>query len=659
MDAARYDSRQQTIDPGLSVLDMLLRLRKIEASPEDLRGIVGENEIGVAEMLRCGGKLGLKARVVKTRWRRLAKCPLPGIACLRDGGFLLLGKASKDKVIVLAPDSTRPSLMTRAEFEGLWNRRLVLMTEPGALRRLARKLGRFVKPQAVKQAARLTTNRASAEIIDFADRVRKFRGAVDLQERLRRIRLAVGFEKLAEDRRRADEIAFLPAALEIVETPPSPVGRAVAFSIMAAFAVALAWASFGAVDIVAVASGKIVPSGRTKMVQPFETGVVRAINVRDGQRVKAGDVLIELDPTMSGAELRHSKNDLIAAQLETARLRAALNAQDPLAAFEPPRGAPADQIEMHRRFLVSQTTEQNAKIAAIDRQVAQKEAERATIKASIEKLEATIAPLQQRVEIREQLFRKELGSKLVYLTELQDLVAQRQEVLVQQSRYNEAEAAIASLVETRSKSIAEYERGLLDDLAKADQKAAGLAQDVVKAEQRTSLQRLTAPVDGMVQQLAVHTVGGVVTPAQALLVIVPAESELEIEAMVSNRDIGFLEVGQDAAIKVDTFNFTRYGLLHGKILSVSQDAITRDKPQDKTADKLQGADAGTSEPKGQELVYAARVSLDRTRMELENKQVNLSPGMAVTVEIKTGSRSILSYLLSPLARYKQDSLRER
>ncbi len=207
--------------------------------------------------------------------------------------------------------------------------------------------------------------------------------------------------------------------------------------------------------------------------------------------------------------------------------------------------------------------------------------------------------------------------------------------------------------------MAEYERGLFDELAKAEQKAAGLVQDIIKAEQRTSLQKLTAPVDGVVQQLGIHTIGGVVTPAQALMVIVPAETHLEIEAMVSNRDIGFVEVGQDAAIKIDTFNFTRYGLLHGKVLTVSHDAITRDKPQEKIVDKPQGAEASSSEPKGQELVYAARVSLDRTQMPIENKIVNLSPGMAVTVEIKTGSRSIISYLLSPLIRYKHESLRER
>jgi hemolysin D len=315
---------------------------------------------------------------------------------------------------------------------------------------------------------------------------------------------------------------------------------------------------------------------------------------------------------------------------------------------------------MQQQYLTNQTDEHRSKIAALERQKAQREAERATIAATIEKLQATIAVAEQRVDVRKQLWDQKLGSKLVYLTDLQDLVSQQQELIVQQSRLREAEAALAAIQETRAQTLSEYRRGLSSDLAAAETKAGALQHDLVKAQERVRLQTLAAPLDGVVQQLAVHTVGGVVTPAQALIVVVPSESRLEIEAMLSNRDIGFVRPGQDAEIKVDTFNFTRYGLLHGKVLSVSQDAITRDRSAlEKTNDKMPGAENATSEPKGQELLYAARVSLDRTQMEVEDKMVNLSPGMAVTVEIKTGERTVMSYLLSPLMRYKQETLRER
>ena len=468
-------------------------------------------------------------------------------------------------------------------------------------------------------------------------------------------------------RRREPELAFLPAALEVVETPPSPIGRAIGATIIAVFCLALAWACLGSVDIIATAPGKIIPSGRSKVVQPFEAGVVGAIRVHDGSSVKKGDPLIELDPTMDAAERDHLKSDLIAAQLDVARLRAALGgAPDPLADFHPPPGASPAQIDTQRQFLATQIAEQRAKLAGLDRQRAQKEAERDTSGATIAKIEALVPLLAQQADIRKTLFRDETGSKILYLQTLQQLVEQQQELLVQKSRYREADAALAAIAEARTAAAAEYRRNLLDDLAKAEPKAAGLAEDLVKAAERARLQLLTAPVDGVVQQLAVHTVGGVVTPAQALLVVVPSDSRLEIEAVVSNQDIGFVHPGQDADIKIDTFNFTRYGLLHGKVLSVSADAY---EPDPRAADPREGTAADNardpaggerrSAGKSGEAVYLARISLDRTQMRVDDGTGRLAPGMAVTAEIKTGSRRIISYLLSPLLRYGHDSFHER
>jgi len=459
--------------------------------------------------------------------------------------------------------------------------------------------------------------------------------------------------------RRREELAFLPAALEIVETPPSPIGRAIAFTLIGLFCIALVWSLWGTIDIVASATGKVVPSSRTKVIQPFETGVVRAIRVQDGQPVKAGDVLIELDSTMNAAERDHLLSDLSAEQLNITRLHAALISSDPLADFAPPANADPALVGTQRQLLFNQVSEHRAKLAALDHQQAQKQAEVATTTATIQKLEALIPVIQPRVDMRKTLMDKDLGSKLTYYETLQLLVEQQKELGVQKSHLQEAEAAVAAIRETRRQAEAEWRRSLSDDLAKAEQKANGLMQDLIKADQKTKLQRLTAPVEGMVQQLAIHTIGGVVTPAQPLLVIVPSDSRLEIEAMVSNRDIGFVHAGQEVEIKVDTFNFTRYGLLHGEVLSVSQDAIIRDRPQDRPDERGRGAPNDSSEPKGQELNYSARILLPQSQMQIDDRMVDLSQGMVVTVEIRTGSRRILSYLLSPLLRYRQDILRER
>ncbi len=471
---------------------------------------------------------------------------------------------------------------------------------------------------------------------------------------------AVSLQRKSLTRTR-DELTFLPAALEIAETPPPPLAGGLSITIIVLFCVAIAWASFGKIDIVSSATGKIIPSERVKVVQPFETGVVRAIHVADGQMVKAGENLIELDPTIDNAELKHIESDLLTAQLDIARLSAALSDDgDLLASFHPPEGANPSQISAQRQFLVQQVAEQSSKVAGIEKQKAQKQAELETITATVNKLEAVLPVLKERVEIRQVLYDHQNGSKVNYLEILQALVETEQDLLVQKSHLHEAEAALEAMGEARTQSTAEFRRTLSGQLVEAQRNAAGLSEDLIKAKERAKLQILTAPVDGTVQQLSVHTIGGVVTPAQALLVVVPVDNHLEIEAMVPNQDIGFIHAGQEAEIKVDTFNFTHYGLIHGRVLSLSQDAISRDKPQDnKSSESPAGTTTSTSEPKGQELVYSAKVALERTQMQIDENLVNLSPGMAVTVEIKTGSRTIMSYLLSPLLRYRQESLRER
>lgn len=466
------------------------------------------------------------------------------------------------------------------------------------------------------------------------------------------------FSQQRQTPRTAQELAFLPAALEIVESPPSPMGRAIGATVILVFCAALAWAAFGEIDIVASAQGRIVPSDRVKVIQPMEIGVVRTLLVEDGQKVKAGDVLVEIDSTINEAEARQARRDLRTTRLDIARLRAALTDDgDPIAAFKWPDSDP-DVVDQ-RRFLESQVNEHRAKIAALDRQRQQKEAEAESAAATVAKLDALIPVMQQRYEIRRNLANQELGSKLQYLEMLQALTEMQHERKVQQNNKRVAEAAVAGVTESRAQAVAEYRRQLFDELGKSSQRENGLAEMLVKAEQKAKLQALRAPVDGTVQQLAIHTVGGVVTPSQELMVVVPANSRLEIEANISNRDIGFIQAGQQAEIKIDTFNFTKYGLIDGTVTSISQDAIKRQKPPDAGKDKSIASQTESSEPAGQEMVYMARIALSRTEMMVDGKAVHLAPGMAVTAEIKTGSRSVLSYLLSPVMRTRQESMRER
>jgi hemolysin D len=464
--------------------------------------------------------------------------------------------------------------------------------------------------------------------------------------------LIVAPHPVARGRWRRDELEFLPAALEIIETPASPAGRAIGAGIILFFLLALAWATIGHVELVASAPGEIVQSGRTKVIQPLEIGVVRAIRVHDGQSVRECQVLVELDPTTNAAERDRLESALMLARLDIARLSATLaDAADPAAQFVAPSGATPAQVALARQLMASQVAEHAAKLAELDRQQAQQDANRAAVAATVDKLTALLPIEQQRLEMRKTLYDRQLDSKLTYLTEEQQMVESERELVVQKNRLTEAEAALAAIGEQRRQAEAEYRRSRLGELAQAEEKADNLAQELVKAEQRTRLQTLTAPVDGVVQQLAIHTVGGVVTPAETLLAVVPAESPLEIEALVSNQDVGFVHAGQKAAIKIDTFDFTRYGLLHGEVLSISRDALNAEAPP--------AAPTAATQPRAIDSGYTARISLDRAAIRIDGGMVDLRPGMAVTVEINTGSRRVIDYLLSPLLRYGQESLRER
>lgn len=464
-------------------------------------------------------------------------------------------------------------------------------------------------------------------------------------------------------RRQRDAREFLPAALEILETPASPAGRTIGLTIILFFAIAIGWATFGHVDIIATATGKVVPTGRTKTIQPLETGIVSAIHVHDGDKVTAGDVLVELDRTVTQAERKRVGQDLIASLLDVARLSALRRSFNDLAAphdLDEPAGASEVEIARARSAMLAQAAEQQAKLAAVVQQIDQKRAEAQSVTAAIAKIDATLPLLEETLTIRKKAMEIQYGNRIAWIDAQTRLLDQQNERTVQERKLVEIEAARRALEQQLAQTRSGFERQVLSDLADAQKKADEFRQDSIKAQQKTDEQLLRAPIDGTVQQLAIHTVGGVVSPAQQLMMIVPRGSSIEVEAMISNRDIGFVEQGQDAEIKIDTFNFTRYGLLHGKVISVSRDAIVKDKPPERNgASKQGGALSESSEPAGQELLYGARVSLEGAQMQVEDKMVNLAPGMAVTVEIKTGQRRIIEYVMSPLLRYRQESLRER
>lgn len=435
------------------------------------------------------------------------------------------------------------------------------------------------------------------------------------------------------------EAQFLPAAVALQQTPVSPAPR-VAMWLLIAFAVlALLWAFFGRLDVVVTAQGKIVPNERVKVIQPIETATVKAIHVTEGQTVKAGDTLIELDATTATADTTRLRNDLITAKLQVARADAVLEGLDgtePVLKDLP--GIDAASIRDERRLLESRWLEYNAKLKRIEADIARREAEKRSTGRVVDKIRLLLPIIEERAEVFRGLWERDVATKQDYLERERLRIEQQGELNAQIQMFQAIDASLLEAKKQKAVHIAETRRVILDSRREAEQKIRTNAQELIKAEQRAKLMKLLAPVDGTVQQVAVHTVGGVVTPAQQLMVIVPSDDPLEVEAFIQNKDIGFVSAGQKAEIKIETFQYTKYGTIHAEVKHVSGDAIQDEK---------------------RGLIYAARVSLERTTVPVGKRVVNLSPGMSVTVEIKTDKRRVIEYFLTPLIQHTSESLRER
>ncbi|WP_222428770.1 HlyD family type I secretion periplasmic adaptor subunit [Denitratisoma sp. DHT3] len=446
-------------------------------------------------------------------------------------------------------------------------------------------------------------------------------------------------QKLDSPVRLSHEAQFLPAALELQETPVSPAPRVTMWILIGFALIALLWTIFGHIDVVATGHGKIVPNDRSKVIQSFDTSTVKAIHVTDGQAVKAGDVLIELDGTSQRADHDRVSSDLAEARLQAARAKAMLAAigSGRVSQLAAP-GVPKDRLVQEQRHLEGQFGEFQSKVARLEADISRREAELRSTQEVVRKLEQTAPIARQRADDYRNLVEKNFVSKHGYLEKEQSRIELEADLATQHSRVEELKAALRTGQSERLALIAEARRIALDSLNEGEQKATELAQEQVKAENRKNLMQLTAPVDGTVQQLAVHTVGGVVTEAQQLMVVVPRDDSVEVEAFLENKDVGFVFPDQEAEIKIETFPYTKYGTVHGKVIHVSQDAINDEK-------------------KG--LIYSTRVKLDRATMRVDGRQVNLAPGMAVSVEIKTSKRRVIEYFLSPLIQYKDESFRER
>jgi hemolysin D len=457
------------------------------------------------------------------------------------------------------------------------------------------------------------------------------------------------------------EREFLPPLLEIQETPPSPVHRWVMWTLIALVFALLLWATVGKISIVATAPGKFIPDGRVKEVQPLEASIVKAIHVKEGQRVHKGDLLLELDPTLSAAELAANEDKYGFNQLEQARLTSELtHAASQLANS----GQPAARVALEKRIRRAREQAHAAKLAGARATVEEKTQALAAAAATLTKYQETTAIAEERESSARPLVESGAISRVDYLQLKQDLAQNRNDLAAQDKTVQQAQAAVAEVTRAAEQVQRDRVADIYSDLDQRITSEASLKGDLDKSRQLYALKWLRAPVSGLVQKVDVTTIGQVVTPAQSLVTIVPDGTPLIIEATVSNEDIGYVKVGQPAEVKVDTFPFQKYGSLRGTLVSISPDAeeknaASRDADTRSGANATSGSQKASGDTTNAGYVYKVFIHTDQSAFQISGDSRAVQSGMTVQADITTDRRRVIEFFLSPVVKYMDEGLKVR
>ncbi|MEB5887484.1 HlyD family type I secretion periplasmic adaptor subunit [Enterobacter roggenkampii] len=440
-----------------------------------------------------------------------------------------------------------------------------------------------------------------------------------------------------ETRPRPEEYEFHPGYLEILERPPAPWARKMAAGLVITFGGVLCWSVWGKMDIQANASGRLLISSHSKVIQPLENGEITDIAVHDGQRVHKGDLLVRLNPVSTDSEVEDLRAQLHYSLAEEARLKTLLSGED-AAKFVPPQELSTEEIARTRAHLESARQERQARLDSLNDELRVNLANQQAVHADVLSLEKLDGNILQRLGARQKLLATQVVSRNEYLESEKEHLDVSRELSQKKESLSVLKAEMEKTKQQKTDYLAQLQRENYDQLIKTHNETEQLRARLLRAHEHARQQTLLSPVNGIVQQLAVHTLGGVVQSAQQLMVIVPENAPQEAEVMVLNKDVGFVREGQSVEIKVDAFPYTRYGTLHGNILHVSRDAVKDEKLG---------------------LVFPAQISLSHSSMDIDGHTVPLQAGMSMTADIKTGERRVIDYLLSPLQQYASEALRER
>ena len=432
------------------------------------------------------------------------------------------------------------------------------------------------------------------------------------------------------------EREFLPGVLETMERPVAPGSRRLLWVLAGLLAAVVLWVCLGHVDEVAVAEGKVIPNGESKVVQAEDKGVIKSICVQEGQLVHQGDLLIELDTTVTQADLDSLKQRVGYYQADIDRLLA----EEKGSPFVIPEDSPLDKQD--RQFQLnlyhSRMEAYRIRLAAAAYGLRQQEANLAAEQAGYEKLSKLYDIAYEKSQRVARLADENAISTFTVLEYEAKTVELQEDVQGQRHKIDQAIWGTAQAQQEIAQIQAEHHNEITAQLVESRRQLAVAQEELKKAQEKNRLATLRAPIDGRVAHLSVHTVGGVVTAAQAVMEIVPDQAVPEVEAWVQNKDIGFVQEGQEAEVKVEAFSFQKYGTLSGHVVQISPDAME---------DKEKGRR------------YRVVIALDKPEFQLLDRTADVAVGMTASAEIKIRQKRIIEFFLDPFRQYTSEALRER
>ncbi|HCA27345.1 MAG TPA: hypothetical protein DEP05_06865 [Betaproteobacteria bacterium] len=454
------------------------------------------------------------------------------------------------------------------------------------------------------------------------------------------------------------EREFLPPLLEIQETPPSPLKRKVMWAIILLVVLLITWAYLGKIDIVSTARGKFIPGGKIKVIQPMENAVIRAIHIKEGQQVRRGELLIELDPTINAAALTTNTEKLALNQLESERLRSELTHTQPRYHIDGPSHG---LIALQEKLRIASEAAYAAKLAQARLAVREAADKLAAGRIIVQKLKQTAAIAREREKSARPLAASGAMARNAYLQLKQKAITNEAGFAAQRKTVAQLKqvikAALQHIVEIRHA----HQESLLSDLDTHTDDRASIEDRVAKSKTLYGLDWLRSPVDGVVQSVNVTTIGSVVTPAQVLAAIVPKGTPLIVEANLPNSEVGFVKVGQRVELKLDTFPFQIYGAIPGAVSWVSPDAENAAGPEAPPGGGKQQTQTrqriNTMQSTG--LTYKVRIKPARLTINVNGRRVPMAPGMALQADIVTGHRRVIDFFLSPIIKYLNEGLQVR